>query len=182
MREDEVRARSEVEVTATNRILTIDNVRQVNPLGLVSGRLGPVQRGESCEVCAGQIDAPYYLEPSGMHGYMCPGHFGHIELPGAVFHPQFIKVALQVISSFCWLCGWLPGRQSSIDAALERVLQRDVNGNSLSRNERLRLLWLDFKKCHKCAQCLASPEARAKQRCSQCRDAERQCSACAGVL
>jgi DNA-directed RNA polymerase II subunit RPB1 len=35
----------------------------------------------------------------------CPGHFGHIELAKAVFHPGFLVKTKKVLESVCFYCG-----------------------------------------------------------------------------
>jgi len=175
--EREVRAGAVVHVTETDNLLTIDGVAQgPRPNGLIDARMGPVTRDDPCETCGGALDHDYYLANSRAHGYICPGHFGRIELPGALFNCQLLETAVAALRCFCWFCGELPGTAAQNADAVRAALARDSRGAPLTRRARLDLLAKQFGKRLRCETC------RRARRCDECRTAADQCGACsAGV-
>lgn len=172
--EREVRAQSTVHVTETDYLLTVDGqVAGPRPNGLIDARMGPVTRDSPCETCAGDLDHDYYLNGSALHGHICPGHFGHIELPGALFNCQLLETAVTALRCFCWFCGEMPGTTAQIVDAVRSLTARDSRGAPLSRRARLDLLSKQFGKRLRCEQC------RRARRCDACRTEDAQCTTCA---
>lgn len=59
--------------------------------GINDLRMGSLEFGGLCATC-------------GRDSQTCPGHFGHITLSHAVFHPGFIRCAHQLLECVCWAC------------------------------------------------------------------------------
>lgn len=64
-------------------------------------RLGPIERGLLCPVCA--------------YDYKnCVGHFGHHELPVPILHGQFIKEILTILKCICLRCSSLLVKKNNL--------------------------------------------------------------------
>lgn len=174
--EREVRDGAVVHITETDNLLTIDGaVHGPRPNGLIDARMGPVTRDAPCETCGGALDHDYYLANSQAHGYICPGHFGRIELPGALFNCQLLETVVAALRCFCWFCGELPGTAAQNADAVRALAARDSRGAPLTRRTRLELLSKQFGKRLRCESC------RRARRCGECpRDA--QCATCATAV
>ena len=59
--------------------------------GLIDSRLGTTDTHIDCSTC-------------GLNSTMCPGHFGHIELPEYVFHLGFLPFIKKILSCICLRC------------------------------------------------------------------------------
>jgi DNA-directed RNA polymerase II subunit RPB1 len=59
--------------------------------GLNDPRLGSIDRQFKCATCDQNMSE-------------CPGHFGHIELAKAVYHPGFIKKVKKLLEMVCHNC------------------------------------------------------------------------------
>jgi DNA-directed RNA polymerase II subunit RPB1 len=62
--------------------------------GLMDPRLGPTNPLTKCATCSRTMET-------------CPGHFGHIKLARAVYHPAFIDTVLKILRCTCHQCGRL---------------------------------------------------------------------------
>ncbi|KAL2634988.1 hypothetical protein R1flu_006467 [Riccia fluitans] len=68
------------------------------PKDLYDARLGvPTQRGK-CETCGGDKRGPCGAARS------CDGHFGHIELPSAIYHPYHVRRVVNLLKKLCLGC------------------------------------------------------------------------------
>lgn len=54
-------------------------------------RLGALENGTQCDTC-GQINT------------LCPGHFGHIELPEPCYNPEYIDIVAGILKCICLKC------------------------------------------------------------------------------
>ena len=59
--------------------------------GINDTRMGVVEHGLVCGTC-------------GREANTCPGHFGHVMLPIAVFHPTYLRFSLNILRCVCWCC------------------------------------------------------------------------------
>ncbi|TFK28353.1 RNA polymerase II large subunit [Coprinopsis marcescibilis] len=69
-----------------------ENTHKPKMGGLMDPRLGTIDRNFKCQTCG-----------EGMAE--CPGHFGHIDLARAVFHPGFIIKVKKILECICVNCG-----------------------------------------------------------------------------
>ena len=145
--------------------------------GLLDERMGPVRARDTygnavaCPVCSNERNADPYVVPRNGHATLCPGHFGHIVLPGAVWHPFTVRYIVNLLRAFCWHCGGLPGTDAANASALAHA-----HDNFASRIDRVEYLGKRFEKVAHCAQC------HARARCKACRSADAQCDSCASLL
>lgn len=146
-----------------------------NAHGLLDERMGPVRNVDStgsrvqCVVCSGYKNSDQYVRDRGDTA-MCVGHFGHIELPLAVWHPMLPDIVIRMLRSFCWHCGLLPGSDEK-----NRTVVADMYRTCETRAQKLAHLsaaYADTKLCQQCA---------ALWRCVRCERAERQCAECAAA-
>ena len=85
-------------------------------------RMGVIEHGLVCGTCGGDATS-------------CPGHFGHMVLNVAIFHPAYIKMALSVLRSVCWTCAFR--LNGSLNPPEEQALESTVGPKELRR-----LLWI----------------------------------------
>jgi DNA-directed RNA polymerase II subunit RPB1 len=62
--------------------------------GVLDPRMGTTDRNFKCLTCGESMSE-------------CPGHFAHIELAKAVFHPGFLVKIKKVLECVCYYCGKL---------------------------------------------------------------------------
>ena len=166
--EAEVRRIATVHVTTTEHFEKLnDGTLQPVENGLLSERMGPIERKHKCPICNGEQSTPSYLEPHG-EKYMCDGHHGRIEFAGALFHPELVDTLVSALRCFCWDCGSLPGTDKQNREIICALARPDIYGKHKSRAERLALLSATFAKRVTCAQCFRDDEARANVRCRKC--------------
>lgn len=92
--------------------------RNVPVFGSVNDiRLGATEHGMLCATC-------------GHDALNCNGHFGHIVLPVAVFHPCFFETSAQMLRVLCWTCAGLLVRP---ELPADEFLSRTTNIHSLPR-------------------------------------------------
>jgi len=166
--EDEVRRISTRLVKTTSHFEHMPN-GELQPLddGLLSSYMGPIERNRTCAVCQGTQDAPDYLTPSAER-YMCDGHFGRIELAGALYHPEMADTLVSALRCFCWECGSLPGDDRHNRAVIRQLVTPNQHGKHKSRAERLAILSAHYGKRLTCEQCFKTPEQRLAARCNKC--------------
>lgn len=143
--------------------------------GICDERMGPVRydgpdgQPVACPVCSNTRRHDPYTVPGLREAGNCPGHFGHIVLPGACWHPMFFSVTHAMLCAFCWHCGHLP-----LDDAENRALVARMLASATTRADRIRFLGKALRNVSRCAQC-----ERALPRCNECANAEVPCAACA---
>ena len=84
---EDIRAQSVVSVTETSLYSRgLPNTNGLNDL-----RMGTVERRLHCSTCGENVK-------------LCPGHFGHIELPWPCYHVQFVDTVLKTLRCVCFFC------------------------------------------------------------------------------
>jgi hypothetical protein len=151
---------------------------------LLDERMGPVRAKYvdgtrfPCPVCAGYNSTDQYVaEKAGQSG-LCVGHFGHIQLPAAVWNPMMDAVVQHMLRSFCWHCGSLPGSDAQ-NARIVAAMYR----NCETRVDKVTFLdgaYRDMKTCAQCAKHRRCAECGAKcaggARCARVKDIEARCA------
>ena len=123
--------------------------------GIYDERMGPIRQETadkqevSCPVCSNTRRYDPYTAPRAGETSNCPGHFGHIVLPGAVWHPLFMSMAQSMLAAFCWHCGDLPLSDSENDALVERMLTE----SGATRAARVQFLGAALRSTPRCRQC-----------------------------
>jgi len=82
---------------SVTRIITADTYDEDGlPIdsGLMDGRLGTIEPGQTCKSCGNRVGE-------------CLGHFGHIELARPVIHVGFAKIIQKVLRAICRDCARL---------------------------------------------------------------------------
>ena len=82
---------------SVTRIITADTYDEDGlPIdsGLMDGRLGTIEPGQTCKSCGNRVGE-------------CPGHFGHIELARPVIHVGFAKIIQKTLRAICRDCSRL---------------------------------------------------------------------------
>ncbi|KAF8812281.1 beta and beta-prime subunits of DNA dependent RNA-polymerase [Phlegmacium glaucopus] len=69
----------------------LDDLNRPNIGGLYDPALGPSDRSDICSTCH-------------LTYFVCPGHYGHIELPAPVFHPLFMGNMFNILRGTCMFC------------------------------------------------------------------------------
>ncbi len=87
---DEIRRRSVAEIY-TNETYDGDKPKVG---GLFDPRMGVLDHGSKCPT-------------DELNNHHCPGYFGHIELAKKVFHMQYKKYIIKILSNICWRCSKL---------------------------------------------------------------------------
>ncbi len=87
---DEIRRRSVAEIY-TNETYDGDKPKVG---GLFDPRMGVLDHGTKCPT-------------DELNNHHCPGYFGHIELAKKVFHMQYKKYIIKILSNICWRCSKL---------------------------------------------------------------------------
>lgn len=151
-----------------------ERVNAPNAHGPIDERMGPVR---SCDAAGTRLQCPlpycggyknvdqYVVDKLGEPG-MCVGHFGHIMLPAAVWLPLCDDVVQNMLRSFCWNCGMLPGTDEQ-----NRRIVAGMYGSCETRTDKLAYLDHAYRKMKCCVQC-----SRARQ-CRNCTSV--QCADCA---
>ncbi len=85
---DELRRMSVVEVVHAD---TTESNNEPRIAGLNDPRMGVLDFGKVCPT-------------DGQDYNLCPGYFGHIELPRPVFHIQFLPLVMKILKCVCWRC------------------------------------------------------------------------------
>ncbi|KAI9199874.1 uncharacterized protein BJ171DRAFT_199397 [Polychytrium aggregatum] len=85
---DEIRKLSVKPVTNP---LAFDNLGHPTSGGLYDSALGPLDKGQSCGTC-------------GLGYFVCPGHFGHIDLAVPVYNPITFQLMYKLLGSLCYYC------------------------------------------------------------------------------
>ena len=88
---DELRRMSVVEVVHAD---TTESNNEPRIAGLNDPRMGVLDFGKVCPT-------------DGQDYNLCPGYFGHIELPRPVFHIQFLPLVMKILKCVCWRCSRL---------------------------------------------------------------------------
>jgi DNA-directed RNA polymerase beta' subunit len=151
----------------------------VCPNGPLSPFMGPIERTETCWTCQGVCGDDYALAPDRNGIYPCPGHFGHINLPGATFGVTFTNplyaTIIHMIRCICPICGRLPADKAKRAKLINAVLRCDVDGMPLDRDRRLDLVCKSMQSETMCHQCTADlpPCTHAHSPTS------KQCASCA---
>ena len=147
--------------------------------GALSPFMGPICPDQNCETCGGILNDDYSLAPNPQGQYPCPGHFGHMSLPGAVFGVTFSNplyaTIVHTVRCICANCGRLPAGKKRRDRLIEAVLCCDVDGTPLDRDRRLELLWKSMQSEVECKQCTADLPTCAHRR----RPGDKPCTDCA---
>lgn len=104
------------------------------PNAINDTRMGVMEHGLVCATCGGDAKT-------------CPGHFGHMMLNIAIFHPAYIRLAMSVLKCVCWTCAALlnPNIVPPDESTLERLYSpKDIR----------RLKWLSKRRPpHACPRC-----------------------------
>ena len=104
------------------------------PHAINDTRMGVIEHGLVCGTCGGDPNS-------------CPGHFGHMMLNVAIFHPAYMKMALSVLRCVCWTCASVlnPGLQPPEEQILETMFgPKDLR----------RLMWISKRRPpHACPHC-----------------------------
>ncbi|CAK9780803.1 beta and beta-prime subunits of DNA dependent RNA-polymerase [Cutaneotrichosporon oleaginosum] len=80
-----------ISVQKIDHATLLDNLNMPTRGGLYDPKLGPMKKGDICETCK-------------LSYFDCPGHYGHIELPSAVYHPLFMNQCYQLLRGVCMYC------------------------------------------------------------------------------
>lgn len=89
---DEIKALSVCQIT---RERAFDDLGRPVKRGLYDPALGITSFSDgTCNTC-------------GMNYTMCPGHFGHIELPFPLVNPMLVRIVSRLLQTSCWSCGTL---------------------------------------------------------------------------
>lgn len=113
--DDDVRARSVVEITSPQTFLGGDSGSAAAgtplPGGLYDTKLGPFQSQDSmpCPTCAGRF-------------LTCGGHFGHIELCVPLYQPLLMGELLKILASKCFCCHKLRTGKRNLMVAHAKLL------------------------------------------------------------
>ncbi|KAF5840614.1 hypothetical protein DUNSADRAFT_16129 [Dunaliella salina] len=91
-----------------------DNLKNAVPGGLYDSAMGPVDTRGRCGTCS----LPYS---------MCPGHFGHIELPVPVYNPLIFNNMYKILRQQCHFCYKFRMDREEV-ARFERKLSLLVSG------------------------------------------------------
>ncbi|KAI8467974.1 MAG: hypothetical protein J3K34DRAFT_471284, partial [Monoraphidium minutum] len=121
--DDEVRKLSVKRVTSP---VTYDSLMNVVPDGLYDAAMGPVDFNGRCTTC-------------GLNSMQCPGHFGHVELPVAVYHPMVFPALYKLVRHTCFNCHQFKmGRDEAAGflARLECLSRGDLPGAAAVRGGR----------------------------------------------
>jgi len=82
--------------------------------GLMDPRLGVVDPGVRCRVCAGRVGD-------------CQGHFGYLDLTRPIIHVHYAKFIYNLLKMFCPECSRIMVQDSDIDSLKERKYRiRDI--------------------------------------------------------
>ena len=152
-----------------------DGVEKPVQNSIYDERMGPIRyetadgQPVACPVCSNTRRYDHYVTPRMGQPSNCPGHMGHMILPGAVWHPLFVAVIHSMLCSFCWHCGHLPLSDDENQALVRRMLAEA----GATRHDRVKFLGAALRSTPRCRQC------EQRQRCSECRAAESQCDTCA---
>jgi DNA-directed RNA polymerase beta' subunit len=143
--------------------------------GIYDERMGPIRyetadgRAVACPVCSNTRRYDHYVAPRAGEPSNCPGHMGHVVLPGAVWHPLFVSLTHAMLCAFCWHCGELPLSDDANCALIKRMLAQ-AGSTRAARVQFLGAALRNEKRCRQCEQRL---------RCAECRGMQTQCKACA---
>jgi DNA-directed RNA polymerase beta' subunit len=166
--ESEIRRQSAVVVTTTDHFeVNDDGSWQPMINGLLSEKMGPIEKRRTCVTCMGKRETPGYLIPSS-ELYMCDGHFGSMEMSGALFQPELVDVLMNALRCCCWECGSLPGDDDQNTRVIRSLIKPDAAGRVKNRAEKLAALVAIYGKKATCQQCFKTAEARDEQRCKRC--------------
>ena len=137
-----------------------------NEHGPLDERMGPVRATHTdgrtrftCPECAGYNNVDQYVNERLGEPGMCVGHFGHIQLPCAVWNPMMESTVQHMLGSFCWHCGSLPGT----DAQNMRIVA-DMYRKCETRAAKVSYLDSCYREMATCAQCAKH------RRCAQCQE------------
>ena len=108
--DDDVRARSVVEITSPQTFLSDDGTTPL-PGGLYDPKMGPFQTHDSmpCATCAGRF-------------LTCGGHFGHIELCVPLYQPLLMAELLRMLGMKCFCCHRLRSPKRALLVAHAKLL------------------------------------------------------------
>ena len=76
--------------------------------GVHDPRMGTTDRDAPCATC-------------GCNYTECPGHFGHIKLAQAVYHPGYVDQVRKVLRCICCGCGRLRLRDNAVRKAIRDI-------------------------------------------------------------
>lgn len=155
----------------------VDRAGAERPLehGIYDERMGPIRyettdgRAVACPVCSNTRRYDHYVAPRAGEPSNCPGHMGHIVLPGAVWHPLFVSLTHAMLCAFCWHCGELPLSDDANCALIKRMLAQAGS----TRAARVQFLGVALRAEKRCRQC------EQRLRCAECRAMQAQCKECA---
>lgn len=87
----------------------LDDLNRPNIRGLYDPALGPSDRSDmSVGFFLTKLERPdiFWFSCSTCHltYFICPGHYGHIELPAPVFHPLFMGNMFNLLRGTCMFC------------------------------------------------------------------------------
>lgn len=136
-------------------------------------RMGPVRSKNSdgtvahCLVCSGYKNVDHYTSEKRGEPNLCPGHFGHIMLPAALWHPMMVQTVQRMLRAFCWHCGELPSSDERNRAVVAEMFQ-----TCETRVDKINFLaqkYADVKTCEQCAK---------HRRCHRCHEDDIRCEEC----
>jgi DNA-directed RNA polymerase I subunit RPA1 len=97
-----------ISVKALNNPVTYDPATSnPNKNGLYDPALGPVDKQQMCvfeRQNASLTNVICSCETCNLSYFECPGHFGHIELAVAVYHPLLFRTLFGLLRSKCAYC------------------------------------------------------------------------------
>ncbi|XP_035016584.1 DNA-directed RNA polymerase I subunit RPA1 [Hippoglossus stenolepis] len=95
-------------VKAITNFRFLDGVGNVAPNGLYDLALGPADSKEVCSTCCQDFN-------------MCPGHFGHVDLPLPVYNPLFFDKLYLLIRGSCLACHMLTCPRAALHLLLSQL-------------------------------------------------------------
>ena len=118
---------------------TIDDDNYPLAMGLMDPRMGVIEPALKCKTCGKRFGKN-----------KCPGHFGYIELTIKVFHPDYFKKVKQILSLYCFECGYPLIGSESLDR-YKKLLRSKCNDRE--RKDVIDKVIKLSKKVKKCSNC-----------------------------
>lgn len=171
--EREVMARGHHMRVTSDKVTTTDKdgTLKLDENGLVSPKMGPIERDKTCH-CGGVYNDDASLLPDTLGTVSCPGHSGYYISPGALFVTPMMSVIKKMLGCICPNCGEIPVAPAKFERIVKKALECDVHGNPRDCAERINMIHDFVKTEDSCRVC------ESRIRCAECRDEERQCVTC----
>lgn len=171
--EREVIARGHHMRVTSDKVTTTDQdgTLKLDENGLVSPKMGPIERDKTCH-CGGVYNDDASLLPDALGTISCPGHSGYYISPGALFVTPMMPVIKKMLGCICPNCGEIPAAPGKLERIIKKVLECDTHGNPRDCAERINMIHDFVKTEDSCRVC------ESRNRCDVCRGKEQQCAAC----